>query len=134
MTNFIGTVMITAGIILYVTDFLGLITNLLVFLVSAESGKKTLLRVEPLGEESDAGNWLIQFSVKNFTEHDISIAPIVTATFKTGTRDSDIAFIISNPNTSIPANDKNIFLASARNQDTKPALPYSLHQIHVTVL
>jgi hypothetical protein len=134
MINFLGTVVVVVSIALYATDFFGLIANLLVFLVGVESNKKILLRVEPLGEESETGNWLINFSVKNFTERDISIAPIVTATFKTGTRDSDIAFIISNPDTSIPANDKKIFLASARNQDTKPALPYSLHQIHVSVL
>jgi hypothetical protein len=97
-------------------------------------GKKTLLRIAPLGEENNAVNWLINFSVENFTESDIPIAPIVTATFKTGTGDSDIAFIISGQDTTIPAKGKKSFSASARNQNARPAPPYSLHQVHVTTL
>jgi hypothetical protein len=134
MMNFLSVAIIGLLVALYMADFLGLIANLLIFAMGAEPGKKTLLRIVPLGEESDIRGWLINFSVENFTESDISIAPIVTATFKTGAGDNDIAFIISSPYTTIPANGKKTFSASAHNQNAKTISSYSLHQVHVTAL
>jgi len=103
-------------------------------IAQAVHSKPAHLCILPLGDQDQDGNWLIRFSVGNFTERDIAIAPIVTATFKTGVGESDAAFVISGADATIPAMTRKVFSALASNRNLKPPSPYSLHQIHVTPL
>jgi hypothetical protein len=92
------------------------------------------LRIFPIADQEQDGDWKIEFCIENLTDQDFSISPIVTATFKVESDVINIPFKVESSNPIIPAMSKVYLIGITDKSTKKPRAPYSFHQVHVTPL